>query len=204
MEWHEIVDRMPSDACFSHALVLNDLMRVRDAIPDRLPNVEIDKAQYYLGCLNDYVKAARHGARRDEDLAALLEALQREPSEIKDSVRATRLFVTAAAPDGIKEKVKKINSVAGDTAGPLPAFDSVFHAMAWDEANPREPVASSFVDLTYSLDKMAKARVRNVHVETARDKARSRGTGQATAQGPPATRLGTRLRGLLNLGRTLR
>jgi hypothetical protein len=86
MEWADLVDRMPSAACFSHALVLNDLMRIREQLPERFPGFEIDRRQYYVGCLNDYVKAARNGAYRSEDLAALLSALDDEPSQIRKSV----------------------------------------------------------------------------------------------------------------------
>ncbi len=152
MEWHEIVDRMPSDACFSHALVLNDLMRVRDAIPDRLPNVEIDRVQYYMGCLIDFVKAAQHGARRDDDLDALLAALEQEPPQISDRVRQTRLFATAATPDGVRAKLEA--KASGERSAPAPEFDTVFEAMEWDAANPREAAATSLVELGFGLDQL--------------------------------------------------
>ena len=100
MEPREMVDRMPSDACFLHALVLNDLMRVRESVPDRLRDVEVDRAQYYLGCLNDYTKATRNGADREADRAILLQALEREPAHVRDSVSATRLYAVAAAQGG--------------------------------------------------------------------------------------------------------
>lgn len=181
MEWHDIVDRMPSDACFSHALVLNDLMRVRDAIPGLLPNVETDRTQYYLGCLNDYVKAAGHGARRDEDLGALLAALEQEPPEVKYGVQRSRLYTAAVAPGDRMEKVKaKVGALA---TNPLPEFDTVFDAMAWDAANPREPVATSLVELKYGLDQLI---------------------GKPSVRRPPATpSLRSRLRGLLNRSRAL-
>ncbi len=189
MEWQEIVDRMPSEACFSHALVLNDLMRIRDAIPERLPNIELDKTQYYLGCLNDYVKAARHGARRDEDLAALVEALDGEPPEVKDVVQVTRLYTAAVArpvaPAGVKEKTKaKVGAVA--TAAP-PSFDTVFEAMAWDAANLREPAATSFVEMKYGLDQML-------------EKPRA----PRPSKPPRAATRGSRLRELLSRARALR
>jgi hypothetical protein len=220
MEWHEIVDRMPSDACFSHALVLNDLMRVRDAIPERLPNIELDKAQYYLGCLNDYVKAARHGARRDEDLAALVEALEREPPEVKDVVQATRLYTTAVAPGGPKEKLKAALSSA---ANPPPDFDTVFDALAWDAAHPREPAATSLVELKYGLDQLTgKSRTRPPRVKSPRvkparvkpprviaDRARAKARRSEEPAAPAvavqvAPKLGSRLRGLLSRARASR
>ena len=153
MESHEIVDRMPSDACFSHALVLNDLMRVRDAIPQLLPHVEVDKAQYYLGCLNDYVKASYGGTRRDEELALLLEALEHEPAEVRDIVKRTRLYLTATRAGRVTSRLKaRLGAIAA--TGGAPEFDTVFDAMAWDESNPREPAATSFVSLEYGLDQL--------------------------------------------------
>jgi len=217
MEWHEIVDRMPSDACFSHALVLNDLMRIRDAIPERLPDIELDRTQYYLGCLNDYVKAVRHGARREKDLGALVGALDGEPPEVKDLVQATRLYATAVAPDDRTANTKAANR---PVASPPPAFDTVFEAMAWDATNSRQPVATSLVDLTHGLDQLlGKTRTRTPQPKPPRaktpkapraiDSARknARRTGKAAAPTAPerlAARLGSRLRGLLNRERTLR
>jgi glycosyltransferase involved in cell wall biosynthesis len=213
MEWHEIVDRMPSDACFSHALVLNDLMRIRDSAPERLPDIELDRTQYYLGCLNDFMKAWRHGARRDDDFAALVEALDGEPPEVKDVVQMTRLYSTAVAaavaPVGVKKKTK-INAVA--KAAP-PEFDTVFEAMAWDAANPRVPAATSLVDLKYSLDQMLEEqRARppkrpRAADDTARTKVRRRQPDQsvaATVLEQPGARRGSRLRELLSRARALR
>jgi glycosyltransferase involved in cell wall biosynthesis len=208
MEWHEIVDRMPSEACFSHALVLNDLMRLRDALPGRLQGIELDARQYYLGCINDYVKAARHGARRDEDLAALVEALEQEPSDVKDPVQATRLYRTATAPGGVQEKVKGESG-----ATPPPDFDTVFDAMDWDAANPREAAAMSLVELQYGLDQLyEKPRARKsprVKADALPAADHAVGAGEpaaivAIAQQRAATRFPMRLRGLLSRARAPR
>ena len=156
MEEREIVDRMPSDACFSHALVLNDLMRVRDAIHERLPGVEVDRPQYYLGCLNDFVKAAHHGARRDVDLQALLRALKNEPPETRKLVKATSLYERATSKDGT---TKRLKTKLGAAVLPSPRdFDTVFDAMAWDAANPREPAPDSFISLRYGIDELFRQR----------------------------------------------
>ena len=160
MQRRELVDRMPSSACFAHALVLNDLMRVGELVPDRLGHLEIDRAQYYLGCLNDYTKATRNGADREADLALLLEALRREEASVVDRVKATTVFARAIAQRGVRERVKaRIVAVAGNPRTPaLPSFDTVFEAMAWDEAHPRSPSARSFLDLTGTVDAMPKSR----------------------------------------------
>jgi glycosyltransferase involved in cell wall biosynthesis len=170
MEWHEMVDRMPSEACFAHALVLNDLMRVRDLIPDRLPDLEINRAQYYLGCLNDYQKTSRGGVTRDEDLDVLLEALEREPSEIKDRVMGTRLYARSVPPAQAESPSRAGDGPAmtrptahasapppGEERVPL-KFENVWDALAWDEANPRPAAAESFLDLTIGLDDLRPTR----------------------------------------------
>ena len=186
MEWADFVDYMPSDACFAHALVLNDLMRVRASVPERLGHLEIDRRQYYVGCLLDYVKAARHGARRDDDLAALLAALEEEPPEVKRWVTETSLYASAVAPGGARERVGgKLASVASK---PLPTFDSVFEAMAWDEAHPRQPVETSFMDLGQGLDQIKKVRQRR--------RTRRRRLRKAIGRVPLANRLIARLNGL--------
>jgi glycosyl transferase family 2 len=190
MEWSDFVDYMPSDACFAHALVLNDLMRVRAAVPDLLGHFEIDRRQYYLGCFLDYVKAARHGARRDTDLALLLAALEREPSEVKKWVMETSLYASAVAPGGVKERVA--GTLASLAPNPLPEFDSVFDAMAWDNAHPREPIETSFMDLRRGLDQMNKVR---------RRRRKHRRLRKAIGRVPLANRLIARLNGLRSTNR---
>jgi hypothetical protein len=187
MEWADFVDHMPSDACFAHALVLNDLMRVRAMLPERFGNLKIDRRQYYIGCLNDYVKAARAGAHRSEDLASLLAALEQEPSEVKRPVKRTRIYAAAVRPPGsVREKVgTKIATIAPE---PLPSFDTVFDAMAWDAANPREPVAATFVDLHRGLDEVKKVQ-------------RMRRIRRAIAYVPGANRLAARVNDLRNATR---
>ncbi len=161
MEPHEMVDRMPSSACFSHALVLNDLMRVRDAIPDRLPDLEVDHVQYYLGCLNDYTKATRSGADREADMAILLAALEREPPRVRNRVKRTKLHAVATSQREMKERVKaRIVALTGDPREALPSYETVEEAMAWDASAPREPAPSSFLDLTRTADKLVRRRRR--------------------------------------------
>jgi hypothetical protein len=184
MEWRDFVDHMPSEACFAHALVLNDLMRVRAMVPDRFPNLELDRAQYYLGCLNDYVKAARSGARRDEELAPLLAAFEREPAEVKKQVKRTSVYAAAVAPAKAKERVAA--TIASISVSRLPTFDSVFDAMAWDEEHPREAVDSNFLDLQHGLDQMKKVRRRRRYKRLRR----------AIGHVPLANRLAARVNGL--------
>lgn len=154
MEWRDFVDHMPSEACFAHALVLNDLMRVRAVVPHLFDGIEIDRPQYYLGCLNDYRKAARHGARRDQDLTALLAALEREPPDVKARVTETKLYRSAVVPARPgKKAARKLASLKPD---PHPTFDSVLEAMAWDAAHPRDPIPVGLWDRKPGLDEMKK------------------------------------------------
>jgi hypothetical protein len=156
LSWSEMVDQMPSDACFSHALVLNDFMRVRQLIPQRLGRFDIDRAQYYVGCLNDYRKTARHGVTRDEDLEALLGALDREPDEIQRQVRETSLYRKLFRPrTKSKSKVPGQKNQARDDN---PRFENVFEALDWDETNPRAAASESFLDLMPSLSQLRKRR----------------------------------------------
>lgn len=159
MEWRDFVDHMPSEACFAHALVLNDLMRVRAAVPDLLGAYDLDHPQYYLGCLNDYRKAARHGARRDEDLASLLAALEREPEDVRASVKGMKLYKQATTPDRPGKRAKE--KVASLKPDPHPSFDTVFEAMAWDAENPRELLSSGLMERKPGLEGIKKARPRD-------------------------------------------
>jgi len=157
LEWRDMVDRMPSEACFSTGTVLNDFLRVRELVPDRLGHLELDKFQYYLGCLFDYIKTSRHGVLRSEDFQVLLHALEQESPDVRDKVRATRYFEGAINLELMPtlDEETKDHTIAADE--PL-RFDTVFDAMAWDEANPRTPASSTYLDLTIRLAHVAKSR----------------------------------------------
>lgn len=155
MTWQEMVDRMPTDACFAHALVLNDLMRIRDLVPDRLGWIDIDRPQYYLGCLNDYAKTSRQGVKRDEDLEALLAGLDSEPAQVQDEVRSRRIYANIVLPELSKKKEARVKEPKTSADGAV-HFGSVWEAIAWDQANPREPIPEGFLDLRPGLEAMKK------------------------------------------------
>ncbi|HXH33182.1 MAG TPA: glycosyltransferase family 2 protein [Plantibacter sp.] len=160
MTWDQLVDLMPSDACFAHALILNDLMRVRELVPGRLGDVELDRAQYYLGCLNDYMKTARHGVTRDEDLDALLTRLDQDAPDVQRAVKSKRIYGQVVKMPSNGAQLKAEASAAAEAAGPPPlAFPTVWEAMAWDEANPRTPITTGFLDELPTIDDMKKARM---------------------------------------------
>lgn len=156
MTWDDLVDRMPSTACFSHALILNDFMRVRDMLPDRFAGREIDKAQYYLGCLNDCVKAARSYADRAEDLALLLDSLGKETKKVQKKVRSKRLYARAVSPaPALQENAE---TTEDSDPGAEDSFASVFDALAWNEANPPPPVPHTFLDLMPTAENLPRVK----------------------------------------------
>jgi hypothetical protein len=112
--------------------------------------------QYYVGCLLDYLKAARHGFFRTDDLALLLAALEQEPPAVRDVVKSTRYYDSSVnAPTAAGRVVPRVKAVLGDG---LLHFDTVFDALAWDEANPREPVESTYLDLTVGFDQVPRTK----------------------------------------------
>lgn len=153
MEWRDMVDRMPSDACFSTATVLNDFMRVREMVPDRLGRFELDSAHYYLGCMSDYVKTSRHGVLRTEDFDALLLALEQEPIEVRETVQATKYFESAVNAKA-RPEIGDVPKVKSTAAAAPPRFATVFDAMAWDQANPRTQASNTYLDLTMRTDQV--------------------------------------------------
>jgi hypothetical protein len=136
MTWQSLVDRMPTQACFTTALVLNDLMRVRANEPERFARYEIDRVQYYLGCLADYEKAARRGAELFEDYDELLEGLQREPSEVQAAVRSRNAYLGAASTLPPDDQPAAEVDDEDEGGGVHPLFESVFHAMQWAVEHP--------------------------------------------------------------------
>ena len=140
MTWKDLVDRMPTDACFTTALVLNDLMRLRDALPERFAHCDVDRVQYYLGCLHDYTRAARQGGDLTEDYDALIEGLNREPESVQRQVRSRHIYLQSIAiiPRDGEARQTEMDQDDDDEDG-LPTFDSVFDAMQWAATNPRPP-----------------------------------------------------------------
>lgn len=160
MTWKELVDRMPSEACFSHALVLNDFKRLKDAMPVAFERFEIDHPQYYLGCLYDYWKSARHGVDRSEDLDALIEGLNFEPDEVQKAVRDQQVYiravitVPAVSGDGVDPEVAEGEQADVDGG----RFETVFEALDWNERHPRAPLARSVQDMMPGLNVMKRRR----------------------------------------------
>jgi hypothetical protein len=200
MSWEDMVDRMPSNASFSHALVLNDFMRLREALPERLGRFELNRVQYYAGCLNDYAKVAARGVLdRDGDLDTLLAALQHEPDDLRSNVEALSAYRRAVQyrtnrhvdlRTTIAERVKSASADA-----PL-RFDSVFEAMRWDEANPRAPATESFiVTLPLVGDELAKLERRNATKrERGTEKRAAKPRKTAAQRGVSAVRMRLQLR----------
>ncbi len=141
--WKELVGQMPTDACFTHALVMNDFMFVKGKLPDVFAKYEFDRTQYYLGCLTDYNRSARNGVDRTEDLDALIDGLSQESEAVQASVRGRRAYVASAMqlPSDEQKHAPVDPDEAPDPAEDLAAlrFDTVFDAMAWAERHPRLP-----------------------------------------------------------------
>jgi len=140
MSWQELVDRMPTRACFTSALVLNDLMRLREQLPQAFAGCEIDRVQYYLACLADYERAARRGADLFEDYDELIEGLNRESEDVQATVRSRSIYARAATtlpPDVADEREAALDPDGeGDDGFEHPQFDNVFDAMAWAAQHP--------------------------------------------------------------------
>jgi hypothetical protein len=122
-------------------------MRLRGTLPHLFRGVELNHVQYYLGCMTDYAKASRRGVERKEDMQLLLAALEQEPEDVQREVKAHRVFAKAIQP---RSRRVRDGAASGRDDGPDEGnalrFDTVFDALAWDEANPRTPAWSSFLD----------------------------------------------------------
>jgi glycosyl transferase family 2 len=154
MSWSDLVDRMPTDACFTHALVLNDLMRLREALPDAFAQCELDRRRYYAGCLIDYVRAARVGAGLTEDYDALIEGLGREHDDVQQWVRSRRVYLEAVMPPERPIRPGEADLEAETADDDLPRFATVFDALDWGERTPR-PLGPNALLAMPPLDSMS-------------------------------------------------
>jgi hypothetical protein len=146
MEWGTMVDRTPSPACFSFGVVLNDFLRIRELLPDLLPQLEINRTQYYQGCLYDYVKVAGLGDR-STDLELLLDSLSKESERVQQEVRATKVYRAALdRSQSARRRATKDSTVGEGGGGRWPRFDTVFEALAWSEAHPSERGSHTFLE----------------------------------------------------------
>jgi hypothetical protein len=149
LSWKQLVGRMPSEACFTHALVMNDFCGVKASLPEKFARFEFDHTQYYLGCLTDYHRAARNGVDRTEDLDALMDGLDREPDAVQAMVRSTRMYLGSILQ---LPYVHKAGNPTERDETPDPAedravlrFDTVWGALAWAEQHPREPAGGEIL-----------------------------------------------------------
>jgi hypothetical protein len=156
-----LVDRMPTAACFSYGLVLNDFARLQEALPERLGPYRIDRAQYYVGCMQDYWRMLRRGVDPLADLDILLHGLDSESSEVRLRVQSASLHQKVTAH---RARVSATVARAGAqeaAGGPVPPavpyirpeqfgndrqFATVFDALAWERAREKTSAAEGFLD----------------------------------------------------------
>jgi len=143
MTWKDCVDRMPTDACFPHAMVLNDLMRVKATLPEVFAGFDLNPRHYYVGCLYDHFRSAHHTSSVTEDYDALIEGLNHETDDVQRWVRSRQIYIDALAvmPSearefGLPEPEEEEDEEGADD---FPKFDTIFDALAWGERNPRVP-----------------------------------------------------------------
>jgi hypothetical protein len=143
MSWSDLVDRMPTDACFPHALVLNDLMRIKQTLPEAFARWNLNRSHYYVGCLYDHFKSAHQTTNLTEDYDSLIEGLNRESEDVQRWVRSRQIYLDALAtmPSearefGLEEPDDEAEDARNDDH---PKFDTIFEALAWAERNPRVP-----------------------------------------------------------------
>ena len=143
MTWKDLVDRMPTDACFPHALVLNDLMRIKDMLPEAFAGYELNPGHYYIGCLYDHFKSAHQTSNFTEDYDSLIEGLNHESDEVQRWVRSRQVYLDAMAvrPSEAREfgLDEPDDETEEDDADEFPRFDSIFEALDWGERKPRVP-----------------------------------------------------------------
>jgi glycosyltransferase involved in cell wall biosynthesis len=152
MSWSDLVDRMPTDACFTHALVLNDLMRLREILPEAFAACDLDRPRYYAGCLLDYFRASRAGADLAEDYDSLIEGLNREDEDVQRWVRSRQVYLEAMAV--LPPECPRSSEPDPDADAPeddLPRFPTVFDALDWGERTPR-PVGPNVLLAMPGLD----------------------------------------------------
>jgi glycosyltransferase involved in cell wall biosynthesis len=143
MTWKDCVDRMPTDACFPHAMVLNDLMRIKATLPDVFAGYELNPRHYYVGCLYDHFRSAHHTTNVTEDYDALIEGLNHETEDVQRWVRSRQVYLDALAvmPSEAREfgLDEPEDENEDDEADDFPRFDTIFAALEWGERNPRAP-----------------------------------------------------------------
>jgi glycosyltransferase involved in cell wall biosynthesis len=151
MSWTDLVDRMPTDACFTHALILNDLMRVREALPDAFAACDLDRPRYYAGCLLNYYRASAAGADLAEDYDSLIDGLNRESEDVQQWVRSRQVYLDSLAVLPPDSRPGAGGSEDSDDREPddeddsqHPRFATIFEALDWAERTPR-PFATSEV-----------------------------------------------------------
>jgi glycosyltransferase involved in cell wall biosynthesis len=147
MTWSDIVDHTPSRACFSFGALLNDFLRMRELLPESFPGLKVNRTQYYLGCMYDYVKS-RAVESLAEDFRLLMEALSCESADIQREVRSNGIYQVAVAlseQEPRQEPGDAVTVPANDN-DQLLRFATVFDALDWSEAHPQDPAPQSFLD----------------------------------------------------------
>jgi glycosyltransferase involved in cell wall biosynthesis len=174
MSWKDLVDRMPTDACFTHALVLNDLMRLRETLPEPFAACVLDRKRYYIACLSDYYRSSRAGADLAEEYDSLIDGLDREPADVQEWVRSRQIYLDALAvlpplqgPKQLAAETDLDADAAADDDDETVRFPTIFEALAWGEKTPRPAGTNTILEMP-RLDSVRRIdifRRREAHVE---------------------------------------
>ncbi|HLG55061.1 MAG TPA: glycosyltransferase family 2 protein [Vicinamibacterales bacterium] len=156
MSWNDLVDRMPTDACFTHAVVLNDLMRLRETLPEAFASCDLDRPRYFAGCLLDYFRSSRAGVDLAEDYDSLIDGLNRESDDVQRWVRSRQVYLEALSvlPPERQARDGEPDPQADTPDDDLPRFPTVFDALEWGERTPR-PVGPNVLLTMPSLETLS-------------------------------------------------
>jgi len=155
MSWSDLVDRMPTDACFTHPLVLNDLVRLREVLPEPFAACALNRPRYYVACLLDYFRASKAGVDLSEDYDSLIDGLNRESDEVQRWVRSRQIYLDALSVMPPETTARNADDIEQEEPeDDLPRFSTIFDALAWGARTPR-PRGTNVLLAMPSLDTLS-------------------------------------------------
>lgn len=139
-----ISDKLPVKTRLIHVFIMNDFLFLKDKLPDKFKEFEIDREAFYIFCLKDIARVTLQGINQRQEIGEVMLCLQKEPYNLRLKVLSHpinllllpfRIYWFGDKLLVILPLIKKIIRPLYHKMKRTPKFSSVFDAIDWEMSN---------------------------------------------------------------------
>jgi glycosyltransferase involved in cell wall biosynthesis len=137
-------DKLPVKVRLIHVFIMNNFLFIKDKLPDRFIEFEIQREAFYISCLKDIARVTLRGINQCNEIEEIMSCLQKEPYDLRLKVLShpINLLLLPLQIKWFDGKLWLILPLIKQFIRPLynkmkrtPKFKSVFEAIDWEMSN---------------------------------------------------------------------